>query len=623
MSRVTSSVNLKWKALFGMLPGTSKVDKKETTLYHNLKRYNEILHSDKLENYKKLNDFVNSSEFKQKKEEIEALKYKNSTLHQKEKRFKQLDKSKQIKKFYSVKNSEDLKKFNETAKSQELADYEKLKEKYNEAKNTGKEKDFKLSDDYKKLLELEKNQAIKEYYRFYNSKKHKIYLKIANSEILDEYNKLKEYLNSDEFYKEKEKLKQEKKYKKSELAAKEKRLRKLEKNKNIKKYFEIQNSQEFADFTKTKNSAELKQYEELKQAYKKAREEGRVKEFKESDDSKRLKELEKSPDIKHYYKFKNTKDYKLYESLKDSETIKEYEDLYQYVHSDDFKNEKEYLKRTDKFTLTDEYKKQQELEKLKKDEDIIWFHKKDKSTKFAETKKWNITFNEDFSNQKIDTNKWLTLYYNSYRFLNKPYSVANERHLLTNGQNLEFPDHKISIVTRKENSEGIAWFSDKGFYPATFNYTSGIINTGHVFKQKYGVFTAKIKADYANPVIHGFWLASEKMLPEIDVVKYGNNIPSAYEVNAYTGDPDNINQNTCHVKGINPGKDYYIFSLEWTPERLTWKINNIKTHEITEDVPQEPLFIVFSSGLEGEGEPSALPAQMSIDWVRAYKKKDE
>ena len=36
----------------------------------------------------------------------------------------------------------------------------------------------------------------------------------------------------------------------------------------------------------------------------------------------------------------------------------------------------------------------------------------------------------------------------------------------------------------------------------------------------------------------------------------------------------NINENKKVLGGLNFSKDYFIYSLEWTKDKLTWKIND-------------------------------------------------
>ena len=64
--------------------------------------------------------------------------------------------------------------------------------------------------------------------------------------------------------------------------------------------------------------------------------------------------------------------------------------------------------------------------------------------------------------------------------------------------------------------------------------------------------------------------------------------------------------------------DYFIYTLEWTPDRLVWKINNTEIFSQTSDIPQEPMYIVLAGGLD---KPVNSLTSMEIDWVRVYQPK--
>ena len=50
--------------------------------------------------------------------------------------------------------------------------------------------------------------------------------------------------------------------------------------------------------------------------------------------------------------------------------------------------------------------------------------------------------------------------------------------------------------------------------------------------------------------------------------------------------------------GSKYANDFFIYSLEWTANKLVWKINDTEVFTQTENVPQEPLFLNLSGGLD-------------------------
>ncbi|MCK4991432.1 MAG: hypothetical protein KAS29_13130, partial [Bacteroidales bacterium] len=64
-------------------------------------------------------------------------------------------------------------------------------------------------------------------------------------------------------------------------------------------------------------------------------------------------------------------------------------------------------------------------------------------------------------------------------------------------------------------------------------------------------------------------------------------------------------------------------TLEWTPNKLTWKINGKVFKTQTSGVPQEEMYINFSSNLKKDATESRLPSAMEIDWIRVFKLKEK
>ena len=67
-------------------------------------------------------------------------------------------------------------------------------------------------------------------------------------------------------------------------------------------------------------------------------------------------------------------------------------------------------------------------------------------------------------------------------------------------------------------------------------------------------------------------------------------------------------------------QDFYIYSLEWSQNKLVWKINDVEVASSTNGVPQESMYLILSSGIYKDIQGNNLPAAMEIDWVRCYKR---
>lgn len=362
------------------------------------------------------------------------------------------------------------------------------------------------------------------------------------------------------------------------------------------------------------------------------------KEFEQSDELKHFQELEnevKSNDfvenkkkiLKEKYKasneYKKEKEYKRLskKTKKKDEQPEELISLQKEIESDAFKTRVNYLKMKPKerYESTEEYKKEKEYAQLKSSEKIVWYFKTQKKYPFNEIEQWEETFNESFESGKLD-DKWMNRYYWGDQILDEPYTMADDKSFPTDGNNIEFLDKKLRIVTRKEEIEGKKWDPFHGFLNDTFDFTSGLINTGKGFRQKYGIFKAKIKIASAD-MTQAFWMVSDGIVPHIDVAKYERGkLYSGFFYNA--GEKNNILKSITKTGGSKFTNDFYIFSLEWYPEKLVWKINDKVFKTLKVNVPQDEMYMVFSAGLKEWANESGFPAAMEIDWVRVYKKKE-
>lgn len=599
---------------------TLKKSKKIKTYYQvkdskELKDYESFKDSEKLANYLELNQFFTSPEFEDfKKSLVQQKEEKTKEIKDKQANYKQLKNN--YKWFFALKKSKQLADFNRFNTSRELVDFQSQKEYLDsinfdslkaDIENQKKEKQHEFNQVISRLNELKglkksikKGEKFAEKDEFENlqkniqSKKYQNEIKGLKIENLDEYKKLKEF-------------------------------EKLEKSSKIKNYFKFKESEKYKNFLNLDGTEEIESFIELEKEVNSAAFKTQIEDLKkikfentaEYQKQKEYKTLKKSAEIKQYFKFKDSEKLAIYNSLHESLEVSDYEALEVYINSEEFKAEKKYLLTKDKFKLSDEYKQAEEFKNLKKSEKIKWYLKLEKQNDFAKLNEWELTFEDHFEGNKLDTDKWMSGYYWGKNLLGDDYVSVNEKQFFKNN-NIEVKDSNLKIITKSEKTNGKVWDPSLGFYTKDFDYTSGLVNTGQYFRQQCGLFKAKIKVSHSYPVHHAFWLLGEKSIPEVDVFKYGEKSAAKLEVaNYWNGE----GRNKKSMGGVNFSKDYFIYSLEWTPEKLVWKINDVVLYEQTEGIPNEPMYLILSSGISRDGNP-VLPCTMNIDWVKVYKKME-
>ena len=141
--------------LLGMIPATSKIEQEEKALVEEYERLGAFIHSELLAKYNRLNDLIHSTDFIQKKKELESLQYKNSEEYAREKEFLSLQKSRDIVLYFKTVGGSALKRFREMDGSQKIKDYEALESLINSYEFKLKQKmkpiTFKDSDEYRKI----------------------------------------------------------------------------------------------------------------------------------------------------------------------------------------------------------------------------------------------------------------------------------------------------------------------------------------------------------------------------------------------------------------------------------------------------------------------------------------
>jgi len=409
---------------------------------------------------------------------------------------------------------------------------------------------------------------------------------------------------------------------------KEKEYLKLKGQKEVIRYYKTKDSVELRDFLEFDRSYDLKHFHTLENLIGseefgvKKRELGRKK-FKKSPEFQKLLEyrlLKKSERIRSYFKFKQSRDYVNFTLMIGSEKIALYEKLGKYVQSEEFKKVRDYMKLpgSQKLKMSEEYKLEQSYLTQKKSDRIRWYFKTRNSKKFDYIKQWEPVFSDEFESKQLDKKKWLTRYFWGAALLKESYVNEGEKQFFPDDQNIQVSDSVLRIITRKQKFNGKRWSPSLGFYPHDFEYTAGIINSGHQFRQQYGLFEAKIRFNLNHPVNHAFWMIADLMIPHIDVARATRDIV----VGSYFGDPNakgRVGKKTASLSRSRYGSDFQIFSLEWTKDRLTWRINGVTIYSTGQGVPQVPMYINISSSLYQDVNGSVLPAEVDVDWVRCYR----
>lgn len=501
---------------------------------------------------------------------------------------------------------------------------------------------------------------------------HEKLISFTGSEVLARYNELHDRVTSAGFMQKKKEI-ESITFRGSEEHAREAEFLSLKKAKDIVQYFKTEGSQALKNFTTLDGSGKITELEDLERfiqspefkqkermkpvtfkdteeygtylEYKKLKADREVKKNLNPDKVKRFGELKmfvtsaaflvvknKKPvtfrdtpeyqklleykdkksakDIVSYYKFRVSKEYSNYVSVKDSARLNRFYELEKYLKTKEFTERKEYLLDKRRFEKTDMFKEMSAYNELKNSPDIKWYFSVRDSNKFDLLKQREMTFSDEFDGDTPDRKKWLNKYYWGDKLLHDSYSIASDLQCYTPSDNFEVRHSVLRIITKPQKIVGKVWDAEKGFYNKEFAFTSGLLNTGSSFRQKYGIFSAKIKLSDRS-VRNTFWLLGDRITPHIDVCRSGS---GKVWFDLFTS-PGNHYKKSIGSKYLT---DFFIFSLEWRPESLIWKINGVEVMRMTSNVPQEEMYINLGGGVD---KPIGGISSMEVDWVRIYQFK--
>ncbi|MBQ7530293.1 MAG: hypothetical protein IJT12_01125 [Paludibacteraceae bacterium] len=407
------------------------------------------------------------------------------------------------------------------------------------------------------------------------------------------------------------------------------RYRQVEQSEELKEYLELKKVVESKEFQQNKYNLIHTNYKNTPthntiSTYKKLLNDKQLQMFLEMETSKRLKdylefrnsenyiklqsekEVRNSLELKQMADFEKSAEYKSYLNYRNSKLPAQFKELSAEVATDEFKKQHAFWSNPNRWKTTDEYQQEVRYKQLAAKADIIFYMKQD-GDEIARMEKLHATFVDECDWLKLSESSWKPGFaYNNPKLI-KQHSFANEKQANNGGRNAGAMDGKIQLFTKQEKVTATAWDAKKGFISKDFDYTSDIIQTADSFRQKEGVFMAKIRIE--GNIHHAFWLGSGERLPMVSIFHYnGKNIT----VGNYTND----GFDGTVVRGISPRK-YFIYSLRWTDRELVWLVNNVEVYRTTKNIPNEKLFLALSSFIDENQRGSE--GLLSVAWIRVYE----
>ena len=403
---------------------------------------------------------------------------------------------------------------------------------------------------------------------------------IEKSPELAEYLKLKEIVESPKFQETKHVL-SERKYKDTEEGRKMTTFERISSTLRMKGYkYALENST-FQSFLK----------------------------FRDSEDFQKMmsiKERLKSSELRMYNMIYRSAFYKNYQKVLNSPELRQMEELEKEINTEDFQKRHALWADAKRWQHSEEYKTEQRFLELQNSEDIKFYF-----AQRGEKIDWAELFRPSFSDDMSSSKNWKPGYGYANPKAKDGHSRVSERQAYNNGKNTFYVDGRMSLETREESKEAVAWDEKKGFVNHVFDYTSDVMNTKDAFSQEGGMFMAKVRSQ--GTPHHFFGLSTGKSgSPMVAIYHYNGDI---HQLGLVNGKDTKMADLTGMLRSM-----YYVYTFRWTKDELVWYVNNMELLRIPNKLPKEAMFFLAQSWLPTKEKGGA--GKLKVQWVRVYRSVD-
>jgi beta-glucanase (GH16 family) len=243
----------------------------------------------------------------------------------------------------------------------------------------------------------------------------------------------------------------------------------------------------------------------------------------------------------------------------------------------------------------------------------------------ASSAAWKLLFDEQFNGSSLNLSRW------SYRKLG-----------IREGNRLRSQSSKHSVDV---GGGALHLHVKKNPYRKGY-YLNGQISTQGTFAYTFGTSAARIKFQMRRGQHGGFWMQPEsttasygspsKTGAEIDVTEFfGKGYPGggmahflySYPRRGVTNKYGKVFPGAA--KALRGKTDtwwsrYHVFSVDWTSSGYLFRIDGTVTWRSSKAISKRPQYLILSllsSDWElPQLEPSTLPSDMKVDWVRAWQR---
>ena len=232
------------------------------------------------------------------------------------------------------------------------------------------------------------------------------------------------------------------------------------------------------------------------------------------------------------------------------------------------------------------------------------------ASKSGPQQEWRKIWGDEFNNARLDSSKWTVYSAGKNHNDELQYYTYDEAWV---------QDGKLVLRSRQRHFTGP---------DGTRAFTSGKVSTARKFSFLYGTVEMRAKLPKGQGIWPAFWMlpAHEKSWPpEIDIVEMLGHKPNTLYMSNHRGIWPNQAVDMSSHTGPDFSADYHLYTLEWAPGWLRWKIDGVTRKETTEGVPDQPMYLILNTAVGGKwpGRPddkTRFPQHFYIDYIHVHQR---
>jgi beta-glucanase (GH16 family) len=266
---------------------------------------------------------------------------------------------------------------------------------------------------------------------------------------------------------------------------------------------------------------------------------------------------------------------------------------------------------------------------------------------------YQLMFADEFSGDSLDTEKWNTNHlWGPYLRINQEEQIYIDQlgtHQNETVKPLIVSNGTLKIIADTIDAADLPSQPDPGSpidpqypnyrlnpdYGSSWipGYSSGIITSYDSFKFVNGYVEIKARVPSGGGLWPAFWLLNGYYVgaqPEIDIIEVNGDHPDVLHHSYHFSNSVGVVESTTttyDAAGIDYSDDFHRFGVQWHPGEINWYVDGVKTHTLTTpDVSTQVMYIIANLAVGGNfvGPITAsFPAQLEIDYIRAYQLKQE